>query len=60
MTLRDEHLAQIRALAQGQGTTPEEWLRINIETLLADPRSAFEQAAKYVLEKNQELYRRLA
>ena len=60
VTLQDEHLARIRELARGQDTTPEEWLRVYIETLLADPQTTFEKAAKFVLEKNQELYRRLA
>ena len=60
VTLDDEHLRQIREKALGSGTTPEEWLRISIEALLAEPQSDFYQAAKYVLEKNDELYRRLA
>ncbi len=58
--LRDEHMLQIRELAQEIGTTPEEWLRKRIEALLVDRTSDFERAAKYVLKKNHELYRRLA
>ncbi len=60
LTLRDERLHEIRALAQGTGMTPEEWLQSRIESMLLDPASDFERAAKYVLDKNQELYRRLA
>lgn len=60
VTLRDDDLLQIRKLAQGSGTTPEEWLRTSIEAVLANPRSDFEQASAYVLEKNADLYRRLA
>lgn len=60
VTLRNEHLIQIRERAQASGTTPEGWLQASIETLLAEPQTDFDQAAGYVLEKNDELYRRLA
>ena len=60
LTLREEHLLKIRELARGAGMTPEEWLQSRIEAMLAQPESDFERAAKYVLDKNQELYRRLA
>ena len=60
LTLRDERLLEIRELAQGTGMTPEEWLQNRIEAMLINPSSDFERAAKYVLDKNQELYRRLA
>lgn len=38
----------------------EELVRVSIEELLSRPDEAFERAVEYVLEKNAELYQRLA
>jgi antitoxin FitA len=57
--LSDERLAQLRIRAEQTGLTPEEFLRIRVEQLLAQPDDQFCQAAAYVLQKNAELYRRL-
>ena len=48
----------IRALAAG--VTAEEFLRDQVEQLLAPPADEFQRAAAHVLNKNAELYRRLA
>jgi hypothetical protein len=40
--------------------TPEELARAGLEDWLRQPREDFVQAARYVLEKNAELYKRLA
>jgi len=58
--LSDERLAQLRAWAEQTGLTPEEFLRRRVEQLLEKPDEQFHKAAAYVLEKNAELYRRLA
>jgi len=42
------------------GVPPEEFLRASVEEWLSRPRSGFAEAASYVLQKNTELYRRLA
>lgn len=42
------------------GVTPEELLRANVEEWLDEQKSDMSQASEYVLDKNQELYRRLA
>ena len=60
LNFRDEHLQEIKELAQSVGLTPEEWLQYWIEAMLIQPRDDFEQIAKYVLDKNWELHRRLA
>ncbi len=39
---------------------PEELVRVSIEELLARPDEEFRKALEYVLNKNAELYRRLA
>ncbi len=58
--LSENHLAQLRLWAEQVGLPPEEFLRRRVEQLLDQPDDQFRQAAKYVLEKNAELYRRLA
>jgi hypothetical protein len=58
--LSDERAAQLRVWAEQAGLPPEEFLRRRVEHLLDQPDEQFHQAAKYVLEKNAELYRRLA
>jgi hypothetical protein len=58
--LSDERLAQLRLRAEQAGLAPEELLRRCVEQFLDRPDEPFRQAAAYVLEKNAELYRRLA
>ena len=57
--LSEERLVQLRKWAEQSGLTPEEFLRRRIEQIL-EPDEQFRQAAAYVLQKNVELYRRLA
>jgi hypothetical protein len=58
--LSDERLARLRVWAEQAGLTPEEFLRRRVEQLLERPDGQFRRAATYVLQKNAELYRRLA
>ena len=58
--LSDERAAQLRLWAQQAGLAPEEFLRRRVEQLLDRPDEQFSQAAAYVLEKNADLYKRLA
>ena len=58
--LSEDRLAKLREIAGRLNITPEDLARVGIEELLTRPDEAFKQAAKYVLEKNSELYRRLA
>ncbi len=60
ITLPDERLLKLREMADGFGVTPEESVRLSVEDLLTRPDRAFEEATRKVLEKNAELYRRLA
>jgi antitoxin FitA len=57
--LRPEQYERLAELARRQGLTAEELARRGVDDLLAR-ESAFQAAAGYVLEKNAELYRRLA
>ena len=58
--LSEERLEQLRDLARRAGVAPEELARAGLEDWLRQPRADFVEAARYVLEKNAELYRRLA
>jgi predicted transcriptional regulator len=58
--LSDERLARLQALAERAGMTPEEFLRRQVEQLFETPDEQFRSAAAHVLQKNAELYRRLA
>ena len=58
--LSEERMAELHLRAEQAGLAPEEFLRRRVEQLLDRPDEPFRQAAAYVLEKNAELYRRLA
>lgn len=60
IALSDTSLTRLTELASKAGLPPEELLRRRVERLLASPDDEFQQAADYLLEKNKELYRRLA
>jgi hypothetical protein len=60
ITLAEEQALKLQEMAQAAGTTPDELLRASVEEWLARPQRDFSEAAAYVLEKNAELYRRLA
>ncbi len=57
----DESVASRLTEAAGKlGLTPEELIRLGLEEKLARIEDEFVSAAKYVVEKNEELYRRLS
>ena len=60
ITLPDERLLKLREMATSFGVSPEDLVRLSVEDLLTRPDKAFRQATEHVLEKNRELYRRLA
>ncbi len=60
ITLPEERLAKLREIAARLNVTPEDLARVSIEELLTRPDETFKQAAEYVLQKNSDLYRRLA
>ena len=51
---------RLRRKAERLGLTPEDLARAAVADLLATRDDDFEAAAKRVLQKNEELYRRLA
>lgn len=60
VALPEERLVELHEIARQLGVVPEELVRVSIEELLTRPEAEFQQAVDYVLEKNVELYRRLA
>jgi hypothetical protein len=51
---------RLRERAKSLGVAPEELARAAVADLLTNPDDDFTAAAEHVLEKNAELYRRLA
>jgi antitoxin FitA len=60
IALSDEKALRLEELARKAGVSPEELLRASLEEWLSKPQEDFARAASYVLQKNRELYRRLA
>ena len=58
--LKDQTAAKLEAAAERLGLTPEQLLEISVEEKLARLDKDFLDAAQYVLDKNAELYDRLA
>lgn len=60
IALSEERALRLQELAREAGVAPEELLRASVDEWLSKPREDFARAASYVLQKNRELYRRLA
>jgi len=60
ITLSNERLLRLKELANEAKLAPEEFVRAIIDEWLSRPKEEFARAANYVLQKNIELYRRLA
>jgi len=60
ISLTEDLFQKLEAIAQRYGIAPEELVRARIEELIARPEADFRRALGFVLDKNTELYRRLA
>jgi hypothetical protein len=58
--ISEQRFQELSKLAQAAGMTPEELVQASIDEWLSEHENRFADAARYVLEKNKELYRRLA
>ncbi len=58
--ISEERLEQLHELAKKMGVPAEELARAGLEDWFRQPREDFLEAARYVLAKNEELYKRLA
>jgi len=60
VTVSEDRLQKLQDLAKQFNIPTEELLRVSLEELVARPQEDFQKALEYVLEKNKELYQRLA
>jgi hypothetical protein len=60
ISLSDDRLKKLKERAVQYQVAPEDLVRASIEELLTRPEEDFEQALNYVINKNKELYQRLA
>jgi hypothetical protein len=60
ISLPEDRLRKLEDLARRYGIQPDELVRASIEELIARPEEDFRRALDFVLNKNAELYRRLA
>jgi len=60
ISLPDDHMRALKKLSSQLNNTPEELVRLSIEDILTRTEEYFRQALEHVLEKNSELYQRLA
>ncbi len=60
ISLSDEEMRQLEELSAREGVTVEQIVRLSINDFIGLPDDAFRAAAKQVLKKNTELYRRLS
>ena len=60
ISLSEDRLQQLKERAAQLRVAPEDLVRASIEEFLTRPAEEFERALTYVLNKNTELYRRLA
>jgi predicted transcriptional regulator len=60
LNLDDELSARLEERARELGIDPRELTKAAVIDLLTRPADDFDRAAKFVLDKNRELYRRLS
>ncbi len=60
ITLPDERLKKLQEVAERFGVAPEELVRASLEELLTYPMDDFQAVLERVLNKNADLYKRLA
>jgi predicted transcriptional regulator len=60
ITLPDERLKKLQEIAERFRVAPEELVRASLEDLLTRPMDDFQAVLERVLNKNSDLYKRLA
>jgi len=60
ITLPDDRLQKLKELSSFFRISAEDLIRVSIEDLITRPDEEFERIVEYVLDKNAELYKRLA
>ena len=60
ITLPEEKAIKLLAMARNMNINPEDLVRVGIEDLISIPEEEIRKAMSYVVNKNLELYVRLA
>ena len=60
ISLSDEEMRRLEALGERESLTVEQMVQLSVCEFIGQPDEAFHAAAKRVMEKNPELYRRLS
>jgi hypothetical protein len=60
ISLSDEEMRRLEVRGKREGLTVEQMVRLSINDFIGQPDDAFHAAAKRVVEKNADLYRRLS
>lgn len=60
ISLSDEKMLRLEELSKREGLTIEQMVHLGINDFIGQPDDAFHAAAKRVMEKNADLYRRLS
>jgi len=60
ISLSDEEMRRLEELSKREGLTAEQMVRLGIHDFIGQPNGTFHAAAKRMMEKNAELYRRLS
>lgn len=60
LTLEDEKVQKLKKTAESYGLKLEQFVTASIKDLISQPEPEFTEAVKKVLQKNKELYKRLA
>lgn len=60
ISLPDEEMRRLEALSAREDLTVEQIVQLSVRDLMGQPDDYFKIAAKQVIEKNPELYRRLS
>ncbi|MEM6430704.1 MAG: DNA-binding protein [Deinococcota bacterium] len=60
ITLTDAVAQKLKQRAAQANLSPEEYAAVSVQQSLEQKPLSFDQAAEYILEKNAELYKRLA
>jgi antitoxin FitA len=60
VTVSTEELQRLKALGEREGLTIDQIVRLGVQDFINQPDDSFHKFAQQILQKNAELYRRLA
>ena len=60
VSLSDDEMRRLEELSKREGLTVEQMVRLDINDFIGQPDESFRTAAKRVMERNAELYKRLS